>query len=188
MRTARDDEPVDAELIVSIGSGDLTGLGLLFDRYGEDVRRLLARIGVAASDLDDLVQQTFLDVPRASVRFRAGAPVRPWLFGLATIVARRHRRSVSRLLARLQHWALEPVLREVPTPAEECERSAEVKRAWVALESLSAKKREAFVLVVLEGMTCAEAAEVLGTPIATVWTRIHTARSELRHLLRTEGP
>jgi RNA polymerase sigma-70 factor (ECF subfamily) len=179
-------QPDDADLVVAIAGGDLTSLGVLFDRYHDDVRRLLSRLGVPSSDLDDLVQLTFLDVPRASTRFRTGAAVRPWLYGLATIIAQRRRRSLHRMIARLTAWALEPTV-PVRTPAEECERSSEVERARRALAALPAKKRDAFVLVVLEGVPCAEAAEVLGAPVATVWTRVHYARAELRRLLDQEG-
>jgi RNA polymerase sigma-70 factor (ECF subfamily) len=186
--TATRTELTDTELVIAIAAGELTSLGLLFDRYHGDVRRLLSRIGVAASDLDDLVQQTFLEVLRASVRFRTDAKVRPWLYGLATVVAHRQRRSLSRMFTRLQQWAREPKGERVPTPFEECERGREAQRARRALEALTAKKREAFVLVVLEGMSCAEAAEALDTPVATVWTRVHYARVELRRLLGEEEP
>lgn len=177
----------DAELVAAIARGDLTSLGLLFDRYGDDVRRVLARLGVSSSDLDDLVQETFLDVPRASTRFHPDAPVRPWLLGLAAMVARRQRRTLSRMLRRLQSWASEPVDDRVPTPAESYEHSAELKRVWNALEKLSEKQRAAFVLVVLEGLSCAEVAEIQGAPIATVWTRIHHARAELKRTLTEDA-
>ncbi len=177
-------ERSDVELVIAIAAGDLTSLGLLFDRYSADVRRLLARLGIGSSDLDDMVQQTFLDVPRASVRFRTDAPVRPWLLGLAAVVARRQRRTIWRALRRLEMWGREGNHNAcVPTPAETYECSTELRRVWAALEQLSPKQRDAFVLVVLEGLSCAEAAEILATPIATVWTRIHHARAELKRTL-----
>lgn len=183
-RAARLSMPSDEALVVAIRGGDLSGLGLLFDRYGDDVRRVLSRFGAASSDLDDLVQQTFLEVMRASHRFREGANVRSWLFGLAAILARRNRRSVRRAIERLEAWAREPSREpDEATPDEELQLEAEAALARRALLALPAKKREAFVLVALEGMTCADAAEALGVPIATVWTRLHYARAELRRAL-----
>lgn len=173
----------DQTIIAAIADGDLTGLGCLFERYGEDVRGFLSRLGVVSFDLDDVVQQTFLDVPHASVSFRQGAAVRPWLFGLATNVARRRRRLLSRMLARLQAWALAPPAPPTPSAHEEYELKVEAWRAQRALDSISTKKREAFVLVIVEGLSGAEAAEALGVPLSTVWTRIHHARAELRALL-----
>lgn len=183
-RSARSVERVDEEAVIAaIAAGDLSGVGTLFDRYAEDVRRLLSRLGAPPDDLDDLLQLTFVDVPRASLRFRTGAPVKPWLFGIATMVFRRRRRALARLLARLERWASEPSPAPVPSAHEEYELKAEARRAEAALGSISQKKREAFVLVLLEGLSGPEAAEVLGIPVATVWTRIHHARAELRHLL-----
>jgi RNA polymerase sigma-70 factor (ECF subfamily) len=179
-------QPIDGALVASIGAGDLTGLGELFDRHSDDVRRLLARLGIPSGDLDDLVQQTFLDVPRAAARFRPGAPVKPWLFGLAAMLARRHRRAAIQMVARLRKWTLEWTVEGPPTPAEALELSNEAKRAQRALETLSRKKREAFVLVALEEMTGEEAAAVLGVPVATVWTRLHHARLELKSALMVE--
>jgi RNA polymerase sigma-70 factor (ECF subfamily) len=173
----------DAALVASIGGGDLSGLGELFDRHGDDVRRLLARLGISNADVDDLVQQTFLDVPRAAARFHPDGTVKPWLFGLAAMVARRHRRVLARMVTRLHKWTTELSERRTVTPAETFELGVEAKRAQRALDSLSAKKREAFVLVALEGMTGDEAAAALHVPVATVWTRLHYARSELKRAL-----
>ncbi|AKV00480.1 RNA polymerase sigma factor RpoE [Labilithrix luteola] len=177
----------DADLVAAIGTGDLSGLGVLFDRHGSDVRRLLLRLGAGQVDVDDLVQQTFLDLLRSAHRFRQGAPVRPWLFGLAAMVRRRHRRALRRMIDHLRVWALEQDDSHAPPPSEAVERSAFARRAQRALEGLSAKKREAFVLVVLEGLSGEEAAAALDIPVMTVWTRLHYARAELRDALASEN-
>jgi RNA polymerase sigma-70 factor (ECF subfamily) len=173
----------EPDLIATIAAGDLSGLGLLFDRYGVDVRRFLSRVGIDANDLDDVLQETFIDVVRASGAFRRDAPVKPWLFGIATMVARRHRRLVHRLLARVRRWAAERVDDPVATPDEDLELHAEAARARRALDAISARKREVFVLVALEGLSGEEAAAALRIPIGTVWTRLHHARRELRRAL-----
>ena len=169
--------------IAAIQRGDLSGLGVLFDRHGDEVYRFLARLGIAASDIEDLVQQTFLDVLHAARGFHEDAAVRPWLFGIATMVARRHRRSVGRMLDRLRRWTEERVEDAPPTPAECFDVGVQGLRAQRALEALSPRTREAFVLVVLEGLSGDDAAAVLDIPIATVWTRVHHARRELRQAL-----
>jgi len=178
--------PADADLVMAIAGGDLTGLGVLFDRYADDVRRLFQRLGVARGEADDLVQQTFLDVVRAASRFDPALStpgVRPWLYGLAMMVARRHRRVVARMIARVERWARDFRAPSPPTPEAEVLVSLDADRARRALDGLSAKKREAFVLVTLEGMSGDEAAAALDIPVATVWTRLHHARRELRAAL-----
>jgi RNA polymerase sigma-70 factor (ECF subfamily) len=71
----------------------------------------------------------------------------------------------------------------VVTPERRLVLSVEGARAQRALSRLSAKKREVFVLVALEGMSGAEVANALHIPVATVWTRLHHARLELRAAL-----
>ena len=176
----------DDELVSVIRVGNLTGLGTLFDRHGACVRRLLLRLGVAPRDVDDLVQDTFLDCIVAAPSYRQGLSVRSWLFGIAVIVMRRHRRSLSRMVQRAQEWAAKRIEPRVATPAEELEWTEEARRGQRALAKLTPKKRDAFVMVVLEELSGDEAAAALGVPVATVWTRVHYARREMTHLLELD--
>jgi RNA polymerase sigma factor (sigma-70 family) len=172
---ARDDQA----LVASIADGNLEALGEFFERHEPAVRRYLARLGVEACDIDDLVQATFLDLAAAATRFDPQYAVRAWLFGIATMMVRRHRRSVGRRAARLVAWAGIVHHHAEPTPAEVFERDDVARRLSLALERLSDKKREVLVLVTLEGLSGEEAARTLEIPIKTVWTRLHYARVEL---------
>lgn len=180
----------DADVLARIAGGDLSALGALFDRHGQAVRRLLERLGIPAGDLDDLVQLTFLDAVSAASKYDGRPDAKPWISGLALVTARRHRRSGYRMLARLRHWALEPRITQACSPADAFELQEAAADARRALEKLPAKKREVFVLVVLQGMSGEEAARALEIPVATVWTRLHHARRELRRALEAidRGP
>jgi RNA polymerase sigma factor (sigma-70 family) len=175
----------DPELLAAIAGGDLGGLATLFDRYEADAERLIARLGVNAADIDDLMQLTFLDVVRAAASFDGRSSARSWVLGLTVIVVRRHRRSLGRLARSLVAWAREPG-REVPTTEERFEMCEGAERARQALGQLSVQKREVFVMVVLENSSGEETARALGIPVATVWTRLHYARRELRQRLSRE--
>jgi RNA polymerase sigma-70 factor (ECF subfamily) len=98
------------------------------------------------------------------------------------MLVRRRRRSLARLATRLTAWAREPQTDPV-TPAENLDASEAAQKAQLALSKLSAAKREAFVLIALEGMSGEEAARVAGVPLRTVFTRLHHARQELRAAL-----
>ncbi len=52
-----------------------------------------------------------------------------------------------------------------------------------ALGRISEVKRITLLLAEVEGLSCAEIAEVLDVPIGTVWTRLHAARREIRRAL-----
>lgn len=170
----------DAELVLRIATGELDALGALFDRHEGNVRGFLTRVGVAPADIDDLVQATFLEVLHAAPRFDPTFAVKSWLLGLASILVRRHRRSLARAAKRLLTWASLSLFDSPTTPAAELDRSQDLQRFQRAFERLSEKKREVFVLVVLEGLSGDDAARVLGVPINTVWTRLHHARRDLR--------
>ena len=170
----------DPELIARIARGELAALGELFDRHEPAVRRYLGRLGLSRGDTDDVVQSVFLEVVGSAARFDRRFPARSWLFGIATMLVRRHRRSALRQAARLlswSHWKRQ----QIPRSPEDCYESDQAfARFAEAFARLSAKKKEVFVLVVLEGMSGQQAAEILRIPLNTVWTRLHHARAELR--------
>jgi len=182
----------DVQLLHAIGEGKLDELGTLFDRYNEDLRRYFTRMGVRSGEIDDVVQLTFMEILRAASAGRFDAERssgRTWIFGVATIMLRRHRRSMARALARLAVWTgfLQSETQPPLTPAEAFENDETARRLAHALSQLSEKKREAFVLVSIEGFSGEEAARVLGIPVKTIWTRLHHARLELRQALASES-
>jgi len=176
----------DEDLVHQIAEGHLDSLGVLFDRYHQPLRRFLSRLQVPASDLDDLVQLTFLQLPRAAARFERGRSVKGWLFGLGTVVVKRHRRTLARIARKVSAFSREPSVKGPRTPADLVAEEESARRAQKALANLSRKKREVFVMVVLETLSGDAVAQALGIPVGTVWTRLHHARRELRELLGEE--
>jgi RNA polymerase sigma factor (sigma-70 family) len=189
IRAVRQASPIsDPQLIELVGQGNLEALGHLFDRYEGDVTRLIGRLGVPAGDADDLVQDTFLEVLRAAPRFDPQLPARNWLFGLAVMLVRRRRRSVSRWAAQLLQRAGLPRPEEPLTPAARLEHDQQLERFQAGFNALSAKKREVFTLVTLEGLSHDEVSRALDVPVPTVRTRLHHARQELRAFLSEGDP
>jgi RNA polymerase sigma-70 factor (ECF subfamily) len=177
----------DAALVRDLAGGNLEALGDLFERFEPNIRRYLLRVGVTESDVDDLVQATFLEVVRAAPRFDPSYPVRTWLFGIATIMVRRHRRSVARAAARLVTWTGLVRAESAPSPDDVYDGDEALRRFAASFERLSRKKREVFALVTIEGLSGEEAARALGIPVNTVWTRLHHARADLRAAISGEG-
>lgn len=165
--------------------GDQTPLnpedfGLVFDRYFVAIHGYLAR-RLGRSQADDLAGEVFRT---AYVNFAKFNPqmgeVRPWLYGIAHNMVRRHLRDgerAERAWARLA----------VPVPLDQFEMSDERLDAWqqtsilqAALDDLHPGDREALILFAVEGLSYGEVAEVMSTPIGTVRSRIHRARSRVR--------
>jgi RNA polymerase sigma factor (sigma-70 family) len=176
--------PTDTELVRSLIGGDLRALGLLFDRFEADLKRLIGRMDIPAADVDDLVQLAFLDAARSAANYDERWPVRNWLFGIAIMIVRRHRRSVAQIAMRVGRWSRERDAASPARPDNLAENRELAKIADRALSRLSEKKREVFAMVVLEGMAGEDVARTLGIPVATVWTRLHHARRELREALK----
>jgi RNA polymerase sigma factor (sigma-70 family) len=176
----------DAAVIAKIAAGDLENLGILFDRYEPDVRRVLVYLSPGSADVDDLVQLTFLQVIPAASGYDPTFSARSWLTGIAAMMVRRHRRSIRRMTARLGTW-MNAVAREEPvTPDKAMDSRESAKLLEQALRQMSPKRREAFVLVAIEGTSGQEAAASLGIPLNTLWTRLHHARLDLRASLISE--
>ena len=125
---------------------------------------------------DDLVQDT---LERAWVKFhlwRPGSDLRAWLF---TVM---HNVHVNQIRASRNHYPLDDEAAEVGVAAQQG-LSTEIRDLERALALLPVEQREVLLLVALEDMSYAEAAEALGIPIGTVMSRLSRAREKLRGLM-----
>lgn len=178
----------DEGLLRAAGSGESAALGALFDRFYDAVRGFLARLsGTDDRDLDDLVQATFEQVPRAARRFDGRSQVRTWLLGVANNVARHHVRSEIRRRRLSEAVAADSRATAADATAQVLERER-AERLRDAIAELPAKLREVFVLVYLEGVPGADVARLVGAREGTVWKRLHEARARLRASLEGVRP
>ncbi len=177
----------DVRLLARVAESDLDALGILYDRHEAAVRRLIRRLGVSAGDVDDLVQSTFLDVLKSANKFVPTKSARTWVLGVSVMIVRRHRRSARRWFENLTGGIFERRRAPPSTPVEMFEQREDHRRFEQALADLSPKRREVFVLVVMEEMSGEAVATLLGIPVATVWTRLHHARKALRASLVEPG-
>ena len=179
---APDTDVADSELIRRIGEGDLGPLGILYDRYHEDVRQFIARATSGSSDTDDLTHDTFLTLSTIASRYDGRATARPFLIGIAAQLVRRRRRGVMRWARALTSFAWSTAETTPPTPESSAAGTEEMRQFEDALARLSDDKRLVFLLVEREGMSGEDVAAALEIPVNTVWTRLHYARSELRRV------
>lgn len=159
---------------------------VLFSRYFTDVYRMVGRLlgpGASDADVEDIVQQVFLQAHRSLPRFRGDSKVSTWLYGIASRVVMTQLRSWrrQRRLERAVEAELEQIERRSPE-ANAADREA-LARAWQSILAIKPKKRVVYVLFEIEGKSGEEIAELLEVPVATVWTRLHHARRELAKAL-----
>ncbi|MCB9561603.1 MAG: RNA polymerase sigma factor [Kofleriaceae bacterium] len=179
----------DEALVAACALGDAAALGTLFDRHHEALWRFLGRMSRGgAAELDDLAQGTFVEVWRSASRFRGGAAVRTWIFGIAANLVRRRARDEGRRRAALADLAAVP--RPAPAgraPDDALMRRQMVDRIGAAMAGLSHELREVFVLCDVEEIPGVEVARALGLREGTVWRRLHDARKALRRALEGGG-
>jgi RNA polymerase sigma-70 factor (ECF subfamily) len=138
--------------------------------------RALTRDGDIA---DDLVQDTLVRALRSEHLFHGG-DIRSWLYTILTNLNRNRLRSLSR------RPTLMPMEEnDAPDMAGPEAGGRDVERA---LATLVEDQRAALLLVVLEGLSYREVAEVQGVPIGTVMSRLARARAHIKAFLDGERP
>src|SRR4029077_2224398 len=129
-------------------------------------------------DLDDVLQTTFLEVYRSSVRFTGRAAVGTWIIGIAMNVVRHYVRAETRRKSALSVVARDPALRQTGVD-EQVSRRQLLAKLESGFESLSHQHRVVFTLCDLEEMKSVDVARILNIAEGTVWRRLHDARQQL---------
>ena len=128
---------------------------------------------------DDLVQDTLVRALRSEHLFHGG-DIRSWLYTILTNLNR------NRLRALARRPALQAI--EDNDAAEVAGPEAGARDIERALASLVEDQRSALLLVVLEGLSYREVAQVQGVPIGTVMSRLARARLQIKAYLDGERP
>jgi RNA polymerase sigma-70 factor (ECF subfamily) len=185
-RRAALSEISDEALLAACAVGDSAALGALFDRHHEPVYRLISRLlRSEPSEIDDLVQTTFLEAWRSASRYSSKGSVRSFLFGIAANTVRHHVRSTRRRRDAIGDWQPPPPPANAPDDA--LARARQVNQLAVALDRLPHDLRVAYVLCDLEDIPGVEAARMLDVRAGTLWRRLHDARRALREALEPSG-
>ncbi|POO53859.1 sigma-70 family RNA polymerase sigma factor [Agrobacterium rosae] len=133
---------------------------------------------------DDLVQDCLERAIRKQALWRPDGPLRPWLYRVLTNVWRNNLRSRSRRPAQVP---IDDFADQLFVPAAQPGRVALAEMAR-AIEKLSAEHREALLLIVVEGLSYTEAAQVLEIPLGTLMSRLGRARSSLARMTQEDQP
>jgi RNA polymerase sigma-70 factor (ECF subfamily) len=169
--------------VIAASVEDPAQFTVVFSRHFGQVHRYLARrVGVALAD--DLAADTFLIAFRSRHRFRSGAlDARPWLFGIAANLLRRHRRAEARQLRAYARTGLDPLDDEITAAERRVDAGAAGPRLAGALASLKRVDREVLLLVAWADLSYEEVAAALSIPIGTVRSRLSRARGRMREAL-----
>jgi RNA polymerase sigma-70 factor (ECF subfamily) len=172
--------------------GDAGAFVIVYDVVAPRLDSYLRRHLRERARIEDIIQQTFLQMHMARGTFIQGAPVLPWAFAISRrlmIDFTRRQRLVGESMdvsddqaPGAMAWATPIANGEETLTAHETEA-----RLSNAYRRLSAPQRAAYDLVATEGLTHAEAASVLGTTVTGIKLRVHRVYLALRAAL-SDGP
>lgn len=164
-------------LVLRCQAGDQAAFEELIRRYDQRLRYYLRRMLPGEDRVADALQETWFDVFRKAPRLRDPAAFPAWLYR----IARNHANLQHRRAPRQEEPLLEENLRQTDTAEEFSAEDAAGIHA--ALGRLSPEHREVLVLRFMEQMTYEQIAEVTGSRLGTVQSRIHYAKAALRREL-----
>jgi len=165
-------------------AGDAAAFRELYTRHSRQVARQLTFL-VPRADLEDVLQDVFIEVFKSIKRFEGKSQFSTWLYRVTVHVAMKARRKKERSRLDVVDDLPERV-DEKPLPSEvslSAERQARVEEL---LTKLSPKKRTVLVMHDLQGVEAQRIAEVLDTNVLTVRTRLFYARRELEELAKAD--
>lgn len=167
----------DATLVAQAIGGSERAFTLLYRRHARYAAGVAYRVLGSDTELDDIVQESFVDASRALASLQDPADFRPWL---ARIVVRRiHKRLARRRRFRTLLGALAYVM---PTMSDPRERGS-VDALYEVLDRLTPKLRIPWALHHIEGETLPEVAAMCNTSLATIKRRIGEAAALIERSL-----
>jgi RNA polymerase sigma factor (sigma-70 family) len=161
--------------------------GELYDRHASAIYRYAAR---RAGDFaaEDVTSETFLVAWERLGSYDHGRDdARPWLFGIATNLLRRHHRAEAKVLqAAARSSTREAIADDSDRIAAQVDASAATGRIAHTLRSMAAIDRETLLLYAWADLTYEGIAVAMEVPVGTVRSRLNRARQTLRTQLNLE--
>lgn len=170
-------------ILERVAAGEKAAVQECIERYGGLVLSLTRRLCPAGAEVDDAVQEVFIELWNKAERFDRS------LASEATFVAMIARRRLIDLRRRLERHAAAGELSEAlaapgASVAESAEIADEAAAARKALRELKPDERRVLELAVWKGLSHQQIAGATGLPLGTVKTHARRGLARLRELLR----
>ena len=176
----------DAELLTRYGGGDEVAFRIIVDRYKNGLHAFLRQFLNRRDLVEDVFQETFLQLFTSRDSFDKSRPLRPWLFTIAANKAKDALRKWQRTSAvpigtmgDSQDLSFDDMLNTVASdstlPYDELQQRETASLVGQIIGDMPDNLREILLLAYFQKFSYKQMAEVLSIPIGTVKSRLHTA-------------
>jgi RNA polymerase sigma-70 factor (ECF subfamily) len=176
----------DAELLSLYAAGDEGAFRELVNRYKNSLYAFLKQFLNQQDLVEDVFQETFLQLFTSRESFDISRPLRPWLFTIAANKAKDALRKSQRAsavpigtISESEEMSFNDMLNALTSdstmPYEELERNETAAQVSRIIADMPGNLREILILAYFNKFSYKQMAEVLGIPIGTVKSRLHTA-------------
>ena len=180
------DKQTDAELLDRYAAGEEAAFREIVSRYKNSLYAFLRRFLSQQDFVDDVFQETFLQLFASRESFDPTRSLRPWLFTIAANKAKdalRKRQRTSAIpigtIAESQDLSFEDVLNaltsDTTTPYDKLQKSETAVRVRKIIANMPENLREILILAYFNKFSYKQMAQILSIPIGTVKSRLHTA-------------
>ncbi|MEU3693364.1 RNA polymerase sigma factor [Streptomyces narbonensis] len=174
----------DERLIKAAQDGDVTSLTTVVVQSQPHVRRFALSLCASPQDAEDAAQEALIILYRKIGTLRATGALASWMF---RIVRNECLRQVRLLASRREGAPDEPLAPEGPSAEESVLHRLEVERIAAAVGALPRDQRQVLIMRDIQGLPGRTVADALGLSGAAMKSRLHRARTTLRHSLATTG-
>lgn len=179
-------KPTDAELLERYSSGDENAFEQIVDRYKDTLYTFLRHFLNRQDLVEDVFQETFLQLFASRESFDTARPLRPWLFTIAANKAKDALRKQQRTatvsigtMADAQEMSFDDVLNTLTSdktlPYDKVEENETALRVRQIIADMPENLREILILAYFNRFSYKQMAQILSIPIGTVKSRLHTA-------------
>jgi RNA polymerase sigma-70 factor, ECF subfamily len=176
----------DAQLLEHYTSGNEAAFHEIVSRYKNSLYAFLKQFLNRQDLVEDVFQETFLQLFTSRESFDTSRPLRPWLFTIAANKARDSLRKWQRTpaipigtIADSQDLSFDEVLNAIAsdnnTPTGELEKDENSQKVKEIIADMPVNLREILLLAYFKGFSYKQIADILSIPIGTVKSRLHTA-------------
>ena len=178
--------PTDEQLAQQVQHGEAQALTALVERHHGALLGYLYRLTGGHRPLaEDLTQETFLRALRRIVQYQYPRPFKPWLYAIATNLARDHyKQAEQRYASAALDFAEALPDHHTPQPGEAFVAQIEAQEIVKALAALPPPQRETIVLRYYQDLALEDIAATLRIPVGTVKSRISLGLKRLKMMLR----